>query len=75
MQNIIDEALEELANGDAKYGSFDGPKDGVNTIEIEAGELRREIERENKCPERTYREAVQVAAMGLKMMRYLKKGC
>lgn len=69
MEDIITEVIAELQRADAKHPPMDGIDEGYGTLRVEVAELKRELGRRNKNDQETWKEAVQVAAMGLKLLR------
>jgi hypothetical protein len=66
---LIVESLEELERADTKHGRMLDPEEGWYTLMCEMWELKREMERQNKDFSAYRSEMLQVAAMGLKLLR------
>ena len=67
--DLIKEILEELKVADTKHGPMLDPEEGWHTLMCEMQELHREMRRRNKDYEAFRKEMLQVAAMGLKLLR------
>jgi hypothetical protein len=66
---IIEAVLTELLNADAKHPPMAEMVEGLHTLKCEVAELEREIARKNFDKEEMVKEAIQVAAMGIKFLR------
>lgn len=67
--DIISDIMSELERGDAKYGPHTGPRRSFGVLRAELYELQTEIEAEDKNPKAIRAEAIQVAAMAIKLIR------
>lgn len=72
VEKIFSDALDELDRGDAKYGRHPGPRRAFGALRAELAELQTELEAEDATDETIYKEAVQVIAMGVKLIRDYK---
>lgn len=68
-EDLIVEILNELDKADVKHGRMDDPEEGLQTVKCEFEELKREMRRLGKDYQAYRKEAVQLAAMGLKFVR------
>jgi hypothetical protein len=66
---IFNQISEELDRADTKHPPMAGIVEGLHTLKCEVAELEREVMREtrNHCELRA--EAIQVAAMAVKLLR------
>lgn len=71
VEAILCEVFYELAKADSKYkhDPMSSAEIGLATIKCEIAELEREVIRPRRNDEWMRREAIQVAAMGLKFLR------
>lgn len=71
--SIMQDVITEVHHGDTKYPHDPMEKDDIpaafGTVECEVGELRKEVNRKKQRPEALHKEAIQVAAMGIKFIR------
>lgn len=65
----ITEVINELDRSDKKYGAMAEEREGLHTLKCEVAELEREVMKKKDDPVAMRKEAVQVAAMGLKFLR------
>ena len=66
---VITEVFDELDRSDKKYGPMAEEREGLHTLKCEVAELEREVMKKKDDPEAMRKEAIQVAAMGLKFLR------
>lgn len=66
---IFAEILDELDRADAKHPPMAEKVEGFYTLKCEVTELEREIHRKNFDGEAARKEAVQVGAMAIKLLR------
>ena len=66
---VITEVFDELDRSDHKYGPMAEEREGLHTLKCEVAELEREVMKAKDDPEAMRKEAIQVAAMGLKFLR------
>lgn len=66
---VLPDMIDELHNGDSKYGKHPGPLRAFGALRSEVYELQTEIAAEDATTENIYHEAVQVLAMAFKFIR------
>lgn len=64
--NVIHDAVAELARAEAKHPSFASAHEGHSVIREELEELWDHVKADTGYTEEAYREAIQIAAMGLR---------
>lgn len=70
LEAILEDVLAELLlHADEKHPPMDGIEEGYCTIKAEIAELKREMRRSTTNHADARAEAIQVAAMGIKMLR------
>lgn len=70
---IVAEVLAELERAQKLYGDFKSYHDGLSIIQEEVEELKDEVYKKTRNTQALYEESLQVAAMGLKMMLYVRE--
>lgn len=66
------EIVKEAARAVEKHGPFHSFHEGHAVLHEEFDELWDEIKAQDQSPERIYEEAIQVAAMGLRLAAFAK---
>ena len=70
---IVAEVLEEMARANKTYGNFKSLHDGLSILQEEVFELQQEVYLKTRNPNKLYEESLQVAAMTVKMMLYVRE--